>query len=394
MEPASRKLNIALVCDPIGDNKSGVVVSTMRFGKLLKERGHNVIFIGARLKEHPDHSHHNGIKAFRYRSLPVPKSGGWYLSFPSVNELKKVFKDEKIDVVHITLPMSGAVMAIKAARALGIKIIAHSHSQPENLFSDAPKFIQSTLNNIWNRYLVWTYSKAESLIYPSELARTLLDKLSNPNQPSTVVSNGINLAEFTKVDIGDFYERFKIPKDKVKLLFVGRLYPEKSVDTLIKAMPHIIAEQGNVHLMLVGGGHLREKLEKLMHELRVSEYVTFLGIVSDEDRLLAYNAGDIFILPSLAELEGMVVLEAMACGKPIIVSDALMSASRFFVMDNGFLFKTKDHLDLANQILKLVKDEHLRTQMGQVSLEKVKHYDINKSVEILEDIYYSALKTK
>ena len=79
-----------MVCDPIGSNKSGVVVSTLRFSKLLKDRGHHVIFIAARLKEHKDHSYHDGIKAYRYRGLPVPKSGGWRLAFPTVKELKKV----------------------------------------------------------------------------------------------------------------------------------------------------------------------------------------------------------------------------------------------------------------------------------------------------------------
>ena len=113
----------------------------------------------------------HGIKAYRFRSLPVPKSGGWNLAFPSVKELKKVFQDEKINVVHIILPMSGAIQAIKAAKSLGIKIVAHSHSQPENLFTDAPKFIQPSLNNLWNKYLSWVYGKAESVIFPSELAR-------------------------------------------------------------------------------------------------------------------------------------------------------------------------------------------------------------------------------
>lgn len=393
-EARDKKLNIAMVCDPIGSNKSGVVVSTLRFGRLLKERGHHVIFIGARSKEHKNHSHHHGIKAYRYRSLPVPKSGGWYLAFPTVEELKKVFEEEKINVVHILLPMSGAIIAIKAARALHIKIVAHSHSQPENLFMDMPKVIRPTLDYIWNKYLVWIYKKAESLIYPSELARSLLDKLSDKNQPSTVVSNGINLREFQSMDIGDFHERFNIPNNKIKLLFVGRLFPEKSIDTLIKAMPHIIKKHPNTHVMIVGAGHLRPKLEKLVHSLDVGKHVTFLGLVSEEDKILAYNASDIFVLPSLAELEGMVVLEAMACGKPIIVSDAEMSASRYFVDGNGFLFKTKDHEDLAHQVLKLITDTDLRKKMGEISFEKSKRYDIHKSVDLLEEVYYSALKKK
>ena len=387
-----KKLSIAMICDPIGNNKSGVVVSTMRFSKLLKERGHHVIFIGARDDEYKDHSDHDGIKAYRYRSIPIPKGGGWHLAFPTVKELKKVFTDEKINVVHIILPMSGAVVAIKAARALNIKIVAHSHSQPENLFMDMPKMIQPTLNNLWNNYLVWTYSKAESLIYPSELARSLLDKLSKKNQPSTVISNGINLSHFQPMEIGDFYKRYNIPKDKVKLLYVGRLYPEKSIDTLIKAIPHIIKQHPNTHVMLVGAGHLRPKLEKLVHSLGVEKNVTFLGLVSEEDKILAYNASDVFILPSVAELEGMVVLEAMACGKPIIISDAEMSASRFFVDGNGFLFETKNHQHLAEQVLKLVTSAELRKKMGAVSSEKIKNYDINKSVLLLEEVYYKALE--
>lgn len=383
----TNKLNIAMVCDPIGNNKSGVVVSTLRFGKLLKERGHNVIYIGAKSKEHKENSHHDAIKTYRYRSLPIPKSGGWNLAFPTTKELKKVFLKEKINVVHIILPMSGAIVAIKAAKSLGIKIVAHSHSQPENLFMDMPKMIRPMLDNLWNKYLAWTYSKAESLIYPTEMARNLLEKLGKKNQHSVVISNGIDLQEFKPLAIGDFNKRFKLPDDKVKLLFVGRIFPEKSIDTLIKAIPYILKKSQNIHVMIVGAGHLRIKLEKLVNNLKINDYVTFLGLVSEEDKILAYNASDIFVLPSLAELEGMAVLEAMACGKPIIISDAEMSASRYFVNGNGFLFKKENPKDLSEQALKLIMDENLREKLGKISLENSKDYDIQHSVDLLEEVY-------
>jgi len=130
----------------------------------------------------------------------------------------------------------------------------------------------------------------------------------------------------------------------------------------------------------------------LAESLGVNKHITFLGIVSEEDKILAFNASDIFILPSLAELEGMVVLEAMACGKPIIISDAEMSASRFFVDGNGLLFKTLDPESLAEQALKIITDADLRKKMGEASLEKIKNYDINRSVEMLEEVYYKALE--
>ncbi len=385
------KINIAMVCDPIGSNKSGVVVSTLRFAKLLRERGHNVIFIGARSKEHKKDSFHDGVKAYRFRSIPIPKSSGWHLAFPTTSELKKIFKEENINVVHIILPMSGSIMAIKAARSLNIKIVAHSHSQPENLFMDMPKIIQPSLNHMWNLYLTWTYDKAESLIYPSEMARGLLEKLSKKNQSSHVISNGINTKEFKPTSIGDFYDKFGIPENTTKLLFVGRLFPEKSVDTLIRAIPHIISQNPNTHIMIVGDGYLRDKLEKLAHNTGVNKFITFLGLISEEDKILAYNASDIFILPSLAELEGMVVLEAMACGKPIIISDSVMSASRFFVDKNGYLFETKNPEDLAKKANKLISDSNLRNIMGKASLEKSKNYDIEKSADNLEAVYYLTL---
>jgi glycosyltransferase involved in cell wall biosynthesis len=386
-----RKLNIAMICDPIGDNKSGVVVSTIRFASLLKERGHNVIFIGAKFKEYPDVGFYEGIKTYRFRSFPIPKSGGWSLAFPTVHELRKVFADEKIDIVHIILPMSAALIAIKAAKQMGIKIVAHSHSQPENIFMDMPKIIQPTLNKIWNDYLIWIYSKAEFLIYPSRMASDLLEWLSKKGQSSAIISNGINIKKYFPHDPGDFYKRFNIPTDTIKILFVGRLFPEKSVETLINAVPFIIEKNPKIHIMLVGKGYLRPRLEKLVDKLGVDNYVSFLGLLSEEDKITAYNACDIFVLPSQAELEGMVVLEAMACGKPILIADAPMSASRYFVEDNGFLFKNKDPKDLAEQALKLITNNDLRLTMGRNSLEKSKKYDIDRSVEKLEEVYYSIL---
>ncbi|MFA6386473.1 MAG: glycosyltransferase [Candidatus Paceibacterota bacterium] len=386
-----KKLRIAMICDPMGSNKSGVVVSTLRFAKLLKEKGHHVIFIAARSEEHKEHSFHNGIKTYRFRSIPIPKSDGWNLAFPSIRELVEIFKEEEINVVHIILPMSASIMAIKAARRLGIKIVAHSHSQPENLFMNMPKIIQPVLGNLWNKYLAWTYNKAECLIYPTQMANDLLQKLSKKGQKSEIISNGIDIKEFSPKPIGDFNKKFRIDEDATKLLFVGRLFPEKSIDTLIRAMPYVIKKYPNTHLMIVGGGYLKPNLEKLAIGLNVDKHTTFLGLVSEEDKVLAFNACDMFILPSLAELEGMVVLEAMACGKPIIIGDAEMSASRFFVNENGFLFKSKDPNDLADKISTLVENKELREKMGRKSLEDSKDYDINKSADKLEKVYYGIL---
>lgn len=387
-----KKLNIAMISDPVGEYKAGALVSALRFSKLLEERGHHVIFIGAKNKEDREHGHVQGIKTYRHRSIPLPKSGGWHLAFPTVGEVKKILQEEKIDVVHVLLPMPGALMAIKAAQSLGIKIVAHSHSQPENIFMDAPSFARPFLDKTWNSILAWMYSKGEVILYPSKMAYTLLDHLTEEGKPSVVISNGVNTEEFKQVDTGDFHDRFNIPKNTHNLVYVGRLFPEKSVDTLIHAVPHILQEHPETHVIIVGGGHLREKLEKLVETLNITKNVSFLGLVSEEDKIFAYNVADIFVSPSFAELEGMTVLEAMACGKPIIVPNGEMNAARFFVDGNGLLFETANPRDLAEKVLTILKDDTLRANMGEASLRNSKNYDIQESVTILENVYYSVLK--
>jgi hypothetical protein len=88
----------------------------------------------------------------------------------------------------------------------------------------------------------------------------------------------------------------------------------------------------------------------------------------------------------------MVVLEAMACGKPILIANSKESASVDFVQGNGFLFKSGDSVDLSKKISKLLEDDILRKKMGKKSLELSRNYDINRSVDKLEKTYYSLLR--
>jgi glycosyltransferase involved in cell wall biosynthesis len=174
-------------------------------------------------------------------------------------------------------------------------------------------------------------------------------------------------------------------------LYVGRFHPEKSIDTLIKATPFIVKKYPNAHVVLVGFGHLEKDLKKLTDNLAMKDYITFCGKVSDEDLVLAYNAADIFVLPSLAELEGMVVLEAMACGKPLLIANAKDSASTYFVNGNGYLFKAGDHNDLAEKALQLLNNEELLQKMAEKSFEASSEYNIDRSIDKLLALYYSLL---
>lgn len=389
-----KKLHIAMVCDSVSDCLAGSFVSTLRFAQALKDKGHTIIFISARTSVNRTHGFYKGIKEHRFPSVLLPKTeGSFYLGFPTVSQLNRIFQEEHIDVVHVFLPTPATIIALKAAKRMGIKIVAHSHAQPENVLLVLPRILSvlhGPLGRLYYKYLAWIYRQAHSIIYPTEFAKNFFPDLHAINH--RVISNGVDTTKFKKIAKADAAVRFNVKPTEKNIVYVGRLHPEKSVDTLIKAVPHIISKQPDAHIYIVGAGHQDKLLEGLARKLHIQDYVTFLGKVSDEDLVPAYNLGDIFVLPSLAELEGMAVLEALACGLPVIVANAPSSAARYFVRENGLLFDPGNERDLAKKVITLLENDSLRESMAQTSLAMSKRYDLTKSIELLEEVYYSVIR--
>ena len=389
-----RKLNIAIVHDNLTHLIDGSIISTLRFAEYLKKQGHKLIFISGKPPNNKkDIDVYNGIKTYRFVSLPLPKAHNKFLlAFPSVKKLKEIFSKEKIDLVHVMIPCPSTSVAIKAAKSLGIKVIAHSHSQPENLFLYLPKPLRKKrIINLYYRYILWTYRKADLTICPSKFSESIL-KEWEPSLKTVVISNGVNLSRFKKLHKNKFLTKYKISKKHKRILYVGRIDPEKCIDTLIHAFPIIHSKFKNVEIDIVGSGNLHKHMEDLTHKIGLQNNIKFYGKIPEIDLVSAYNSADIFVLPSIAELEGMVILEAMACGKPILVANSPDSASIHFVDGNGFLFKPNDSEDLAEKALFLLKDDRLRKKMSKKSLEIIQNYNINKSCISLEKVYYSILK--
>ncbi|OGG60123.1 hypothetical protein A2765_00970 [Candidatus Kaiserbacteria bacterium RIFCSPHIGHO2_01_FULL_56_24] len=380
-----RPLRIAIICDAVTDCLAGSFVSTQRFADLLQAHGHTILFIASRSPQSPVDNEHNGMKVYRFASIRLPKSESqFYLGFPSSRALRAIFRDERIDIVHSMIPTPAAITASRVARSLSLPLVAHSHTQPDNLFMHLPSFFPiKTLSSLFYRYLHWIYGKAHTVIHPSEFSRR---KFPNLTIPSEVISNGVDSSIFRWRDPASFLEKFRIPLERKRIVFVGRVHPEKSIDTLIRATPLMLAAGLDAQVIIVGFGHMEESLQKLARELGVADHVTFTGRVGSDDLVSAYSAADLFVMPSLAELEGMAVLEAMACGAPVLIADAPESAARYFVDDNGALFRPRDYEHLAEEATRLLNDSAL-PQMREASLAKSRDYDINVSVGRIEEIY-------
>jgi glycosyltransferase involved in cell wall biosynthesis len=379
-----------MVCDAVTDYLGGCMLLTRRFAEHLVSRGHKVIFITSKSPKSQCNGHWGSIGVYRFRSFPSPFfEGAFYLGLPSKRELIKIFRDNGIDIAHILLPMPSGLSALAAARALHIPVVMHSEMQPENVVLNLPKFVPvGWLNRLFYRYAHWFYAQADAVIFPTAFSHRLFHALDGCCK-TEVISNGVNLDIFRKVDSDRFLERLNLPRGTRNLMFVGRLHPEKDVATLIRAVPTILRRHPQTHLFIVGHGHQEPQLKSLAQRLGIAKHVTFFGPLTGEDLTLAFNACDIFVLPSLAECEGMVVLEAMACAKPLLIANSSGSASVHLLDGNGLLFEPQNSEDLAEQACKLLSDPGLLSAMSERSLANCQRYDIKMSVSALENVYYS-----
>ena len=386
-------LRVAIVCDGIGEVVAGSFISTLRFAERLHARGHRIVLISSGSWRTSKERELRGLPVHRLPGVLVPWSNGQLrLAVPRMRQLEAILHAEAIDVVHITIPMPLGLVTTRVAKRRGIPVVMHSHTQAENIFLHTPRMGRETITRRFSAYLSWFYRQGNVIVYPSAFACRQFPNLAACRH--VVISNGVDRSVFRPVPAEAFQRRFHLSKGKQYLLYLGRLHPEKSVETLIEALPLIVRHHPSVHLLLVGLGHQRAALAALAERLGVTNSLTFCGFVPDEELPAAYAAGDLFVLPSIAELEGMAVLEAMACGKPLLIADSKSSAAVDFVDGNGALFRVRDPDDLARQASRLLADPSGLQMMGQTSLSKSLAFDIDRSVAALECVYSSVLPSK
>jgi len=177
------------------------------------------------------------------------------------------------------------------------------------------------------------------------------------------------------------------PRSKNELVFVGRVTLEKEIDVILRALPRLDPSL-DVHFTIVGDGDQRKNLEKLAADLGVSDRVEFTGRVSDTQLRAHLTRASIFVIASIAELQSIATMEAMASGLPIIAANAM--ALPHLVQDgvNGFLFQPGNDHEVAEritQILELSPEKY--REMQRASLEGVTAHDIDRTLDTFEALY-------
>ena len=178
----------------------------------------------------------------------------------------------------------------------------------------------------------------------------------------------------------DFFRPIDVPRtdNYFHILSVGYLIERKGHEYLIRAMKEILKERDDVRLKIVGSGPLEGKLKSLISELDLEEYVEIIKNVSDDELLKLYNSSDVFVLPAVVDSQGnteglgVVLLEAMACGIPVIGSNIGGIPDIIKNGETGLLVEQKDVLQIGGSVIKLIKDEKYGKKFSSAGLQIIK----------------------
>ena len=365
----------------------GEGVAIQRFCLKLQQRGHQIVFLTSRVS-HPPRV--NKIKVYRFLSFPISQKRG-YFAFPSLTTLIFILKKERTEIIHINLPTFLGWQSIRAARKLKIPVVLGFHVQLGNIFpSSSALFLP--LKWIIEKWFSYYYCQGNVVVTPSFFARDTLRRYYSGSVE--VVSNGVDLNIFNYDRIGEektrkFREKYNVGRDSL-LLYVGRLSREKNVEYLLFIMRILNQDGFPVKLLVVGRGRLKDKLIKKSFKMGLNKSVIFADYLEEKELICAYKEAEIFILPSLYELQGIVLLEAMAMKNAILVSNSKDSAARELVREgiNGYTFSLKDPKDAVKKIKRIISNENLRRSMQEESFKIACNYhNINESVYKIEALY-------
>jgi glycosyltransferase involved in cell wall biosynthesis len=234
--------------------------------------------------------------------------------------------------------------------------------------------------------------KAKIIVTISKYSQTkILEHYGIAAEKIRMVPNGVDIEKFQPTDSATGKKQFGLGQEPT-VLFMGSLVPRKGLPYLVEAAKTVIKQLPNVRFLLVGSGPLRKQIEASVASARLSGNFIFYGNIPEGQLASAYNAADVFVLPSVQEGQGIVLLEAQACGKPVVafgvggVKEAVKDG------ETGFLLELGDTEGFADKLLRLLGDQALHQKMGKAGRKFVtENYTWDLCAQRMLKIYQEAL---
>jgi rhamnosyl/mannosyltransferase len=312
----------------------------------------------------------NGVKIHRASSFGI--FWGMPISFDFFRLFKKLTK--KVDIIDFHHPFPLGDLGIFLFRPKA-KLIVHYHSDIVR---------QSILEFFFKFFILHALKKAEKIIVSNPNLIKSSPYLQKFKGKCEIIPFGVDLEKFRKFDL----EKVRKIKEKYGkfVLFVGRLNYYKGLHYLIDAMKDVKA-----NLVIIGEGPEKSNLKSQIANLKLENKIFFLPFQPEDELVNYYRACDVFVLPSIFKSEafGLVLIEAMACGKPVISTE--LGTGTSFVNRNGvtgFVAPPKDSKALAEAINKILSDKELAQKFGKNAENLViENFSLQKMIEKTKSIY-------
>ncbi len=246
-------------------------------------------------------------------------------------------------------------------------------------------------------------ARADRIVVATEAEKAQLQWLYKGDvRKMVIIPPGVDVSRFYPIPRDESREFVGLPADRCMVLFVGRIEPLKGIDTLIRAMACLKSQSIDrpVYLVIIGGepdvppdqmtGEMA-RLQQLCDELCIGQMVVFLGKRAQDTLPYYYSAADVVVMPSSYESFGMVALEAMACGTPVIASQ--VGGLAFLVRhgETGFLIPEGDHVALCEALTRLLNDSTLRARLGKRAQEYAQHYCWERIANRMIHLYHDLM---
>jgi len=364
---------------------SGTSISLQRMTGELRSRGHQICVVTA---AYPGISEREK-DVVRYKSIPLPRRFDFRLGLPSSAQLLPALRQFDPDIVHTQQPFLAGRVAQQLARALGVPVVATIHTQydHEHYLHYASPIPFSWTRSILRRVLRDFCNCCASVVTPSQgMANRLADM--GVVIPITVIPNGLDIASYAQASPWEFraehgWEGLKL------LLFVGRLTREKNLRFLLRSY-RLMARTGRNHLILVGDGPDRKDLEQLTADLGLSDNVSFLGWVSPKEVPGIYRGADVFVMPSITEVNPLCLSEALASGIPVVAVDTF-SARECLHDGVDSILTPYNSLDFCEAVVRLLEDSETHHSMCLHALANSQAYALPKKADALLELYRTLL---
>lgn len=369
---------------------NGVVRSVASFRENLMEQGHNVFIFAQADGSYRDEEPF----IFRYPSLPLPL-GEISTALPVSPFVDQVLPILKLDVIHAHHPVLLGQTAARKAAELNLPMIFTFHTQYWEYTHYIPfpqEIIQDFLKNAVHRWLREFMRKCQHIIIPSESLKDILVRDYGLNERYSVIPTGTNLEPFLNAD-GKTLRAEKGWQKETVLISVGRLAPEKNWDTLIKAFAKVHAEHPEARLVLIGEGSAKQTLETLAAELGIADRVTFTGSIQFDEIPRYLKAADLFAFASITETQGIVTMEAMAAGLPVVAVDGPGTRDIVQQGKQGYLVEN-DPDALAKKLNQLISNSQRLKRFSAQALKRAKAFDVNQLSKQMVSVYEQAIEDK